>query len=238
MLKAVLFDLDKTLVERVPTEVDEVYQWCNRMGQPRDKDDIIKSYSKVENWTGYQVQKENETGIFMPDDEFERNIQSIYTGSLNLTLSSDEIKSLPTIINSRKDKPLTLKSGTIVLLQKLKMLSLKLAIVSNNYSSIKAEIDNLGIFEYMDEIIISEEIGINKPDKRIMEITANKLNVSLHECIYIGDHSFDILCAHDAGMKIIFMPISEYIEVPQFIGKPDYKVSDLREIYSIIEEIL
>lgn len=238
MIKAVLFDLDKTLVERIPTEVDEVYQWCSQMGQPKNKDDIIKSYSKVENWTGFQVQKENETGILMPDDEFERNIQNIYTESLNLTLSSDEIKSLPTIINSRKDKPLTVKTGAIDLLQKLKLLSLKLAVVSNNYTSIKAEINNLCISEHMDEIVISEEIGISKPDKRIMEITAKKLNVSLHECIYIGDHPFDILCAHDAGIKIIFMPISEYIQVPQFIGSPDYRVSNLQEIYSIIEEIL
>lgn len=83
----------------------------------------------------------------------------------------------------------------------------KLGILSNGNSKLQhKKIDLVKMDELVDEILVSSDAGYPKPDPRVFQIIANRLNVKCEECAFVGDtFSTDILGAHRAGMlPIIF----------------------------------
>ena len=70
------------------------------------------------------------------------------------------------------------------------------------------KIKRLGIEEYIDVMVTSEEAGQEKPAPRIFELMAGKLRLNPHEILMIGDsREKDIDGAKNAGMKgILFRP--------------------------------
>lgn len=109
----------------------------------------------------------------------------------------------------------------------------KLAILSNGQSKSQHDkIDYVDITKYMDEVLVSGDIGINKPDKRVFEYLADKLNVKLEECVYVGDvFSSDILGAHRAGMQPVWMKTD--FERPADFYK-GCVIKDLRELLILL----
>ncbi len=51
----------------------------------------------------------------------------------------------------------------------------------------KAKIFNTNLNKYFETIIISEEVGFSKPDKRIFELALNKLNLQPENTLFVGD---------------------------------------------------
>ena len=66
----------------------------------------------------------------------------------------------------------------------------------------KAKIINTNLNNYFDTIIISEEVGFSKPDKRIFELALNKLNVQSENILFVGDDlEKDIAGPQNANIK-------------------------------------
>ncbi|MGG1850466.1 HAD family hydrolase [Bacillus wiedmannii] len=64
----------------------------------------------------------------------------------------------------------------------------KIGIITNGSTHRqKAKIINTNLNNYFDTIIISEEVGLSKPDKHIFELALNKLNVQPEDVLFIGD---------------------------------------------------
>ncbi|MFU1885760.1 HAD family hydrolase [Bacillus wiedmannii] len=64
----------------------------------------------------------------------------------------------------------------------------KIGIITNGSTHRqKAKIINTNLNNYFDTIIIYEEVGLSKPDKRIFELALNKLNVQPEDVLFIGD---------------------------------------------------
>jgi putative hydrolase of the HAD superfamily len=83
----------------------------------------------------------------------------------------------------------------------------KLAIITNGSSYMQnKKIDKLGIRKYFKEIIISNDVGIKKPEKAIFVLCCNRLNVDPSEALYIGDnYEIDIIGAIEAGLNAIWI---------------------------------
>ena len=81
-----------------------------------------------------------------------------------------------------------------------------LHIISNGFKETtlkKMELCNLN--PYFSNVIISEDVGVNKPDKAIFEYALNIASAQKQESIMIGDSlEADIRGAQDFGMKAIF----------------------------------
>ena len=127
-----------------------------------------------------------------------------------------------------------LKPETIDVLKKLKG-KYKLAILSNGQSKSQHDkISHCNIDEYFDEIIVSGDYGINKPDPKIFEIMASKLGVKLEECVFVGDvFSSDIIGAIRSNM----IPI--WIE-PNYERPSSYKglrIRKLEELLPVLDNI-
>lgn len=103
-----------------------------------------------------------------------------------------------------------------------------LHIISNGFKEstlIKMEV--CGLNSYFTNVIISEDVGINKPDKAIFEYALDKAKAKKQESIMIGDSiEADIRGAQDFGMKAIyFNPLNK--ELPEDVK---WQISHLEEL--------
>ncbi|UFU01304.1 HAD-IA family hydrolase [Radiobacillus kanasensis] len=102
----------------------------------------------------------------------------------------------------------------------------KVAIITNGSTQRqKAKIMNTNLNSCFDTILISEEVGFSKPDKRIFELALNKLNVQLEDALFVGDDiEKDIGGCQNADMKgIWFNP---------YMNKNDTDIKPYAEIHS------
>ena len=66
-------------------------------------------------------------------------------------------------------------------------MGLRLAIISNCSSEEVTVIKQSKIYTYFDQVVLSYEMEMQKPDSRIYIETANLLGVASNECIFVGD---------------------------------------------------
>ena len=95
--------------------------------------------------------------------------------------------------------------GAIELLEYLRP-KYRMFILSNGFTELQSrKMATAGIDKYFDDIILSEEIGINKPHPELFEYALKKSNSRLQESIMIGDmFDTDIKGAENIGMHQIF----------------------------------
>lgn len=81
-----------------------------------------------------------------------------------------------------------------------------LHIISNGFKeSTLTKMEVSGLNPYFSNVIISEDVGVNKPNKAIFEYALTKASAHKDESIMIGDSlEADIRGAQDYGMKAIY----------------------------------
>ena len=82
----------------------------------------------------------------------------------------------------------------------------RLHLITNGFAEVQwIKLENSGLKPFFEHIIISEEVGTQKPDKAIFEIAMNRASTHADECIMIGDnYNTDIAGAQNAGMDQVF----------------------------------
>ena len=90
------------------------------------------------------------------------------------------------------------------LLEELKRRELRLAVISNCSSDEVQVIRQTKIYGYFDQITLSYEVGMKKPDHDIYKKCCDLLGVDTNECIFVGDGgSNELEGARMVGMKAI-----------------------------------
>lgn len=233
MIKAVLFDLDNTLILKKPTISEKVFELAAQDQPALRFETVQQAYAASELWQGEQIKKENETGIRMSDEEYLDNLVNIYRQ--HVAFREDILPELQNVLMQKYEKQYALAPYAEEVLACLKGKGMKLGIVSNNYSKIRQVLADLELIDPFDGIVISEEVELYKPDPKILEYACVRLGVPCSDSIYVGDHPFDILCAHSAGMPVVWMPENSFMTIPQYIGDPEYQISSLSELMSIFQ---
>jgi len=90
----------------------------------------------------------------------------------------------------------------IPMLEELKRQGLKIGLISNCYFEEAKVIRDSVLFPYFDEVCLSCELGIRKPEEAIYERCMQELSVIPDECVYVGDGgSNELESAKKLGMK-------------------------------------
>jgi putative hydrolase of the HAD superfamily len=117
----------------------------------------------------------------------------------------------------------------------------KLGIISNGKSVKQWEkIIRLGLHHFFDAVVISEDVGSEKPNSRIFEVAMEKLNVKPWEAVYVGDDlETDILGANSAGMVSIRIIRKKHREGSPSgkVIKPKYSIRKFSDLLSILEKL-
>ncbi|MGE0566478.1 MAG: YjjG family noncanonical pyrimidine nucleotidase [Bacteroidia bacterium] len=110
-----------------------------------------------------------------------------------------------------------LKKGAVELLNKASE-KYKLHIITNGFKEVQyLKLTNCGIRNYFDNVLVSEEVGFNKPDKRLFLKAQELCNTESTNCLMIGDnYDTDIQGAKKAGWQSLWY--NPY-QVKRFQGK-------------------
>jgi putative hydrolase of the HAD superfamily len=120
-------------------------------------------------------------------------------------------------------------------IQHIRKKNYKTGLITNGKTLIQyGKIDQIGLRNDFDLIIVSEEAGFKKPDPRIFEMALRKLDLKPDECIYIGDHpSNDIEGAANIGMQTIWMKVNQPWK-DDIKVKPLYTIERLSALFELI----
>ncbi|SHH00204.1 YjjG family noncanonical pyrimidine nucleotidase [Pedobacter caeni] len=203
MIKHIFFDLDHTIwdfdrnAEETLTELYHQYQ-LESLGL-RSSREFIDTYTENNQilWAEYHLGKI--TKETLRSERFSKTfIQlGIHPAHVPSQFEDDYVRITPTRTNlfEGSEKVLTY-------LQK----KYTLHIISNGFKeSTLTKMDKSGLNPFFSNVIISEDVGVNKPDKAIFEYALQKASALKKESIMIGDSlEADIRGAQDYGMKAIY----------------------------------
>ncbi len=125
-----------------------------------------------------------------------------------------------------------LVDGAIELLEYLRP-KYNMYILSNGFKELQSrKMQTSGIYKYFDALILSEDIGVNKPNRELFEYALQKTSSKLEESIMIGDmFETDIIGAANIGMEQIYFNPKERNDNP---FEPTYTVTHLLQIIKIL----
>lgn len=100
-----------------------------------------------------------------------------------------------------------------------------LHLISNGFKeATEMKVSNTNLAQYFDNVIISEIVGVNKPDKAIFEHALNLAGATKQESVMIGDSiEADIMGALNFGMDAIYFN-------PKGLTKPDVVKVEIRSL--------
>lgn len=192
-IAAILFDLDNTLTDRYASVTAFAGRFYNQF--LRELQDNM-SFQEV-----HAVMIEADGSGYKPKDEL------FYAMRNQLRWKRPpSIQQMRDYWYATSPECMQLREGAWELLPRLKR-RYKLGIISNGQSTVQnATIDALGIRKNMNVILISEKVGIRKPDGRIFELALRQLGVSASEAMFVGDNpDSDIRGAMQAGMAAVWL---------------------------------
>ena len=110
----------------------------------------------------------------------------------------------------------------------------KTALITNgNHALQYSKIDMLSLRSCFDEIIVTGDYEIHKPDKEIFDIMREKFVFSPHEMVYVGDNPInDIKGARSAGWKTIWMNSTGYWD--ESVARADREVSSVSQVIDAV----
>ena len=97
------------------------------------------------------------------------------------------------------------------------------------------KLDTAGIRSLFDVVVVSGDIGIYKPDRRIFDEAARRAGVQNSECLFVGDHPVnDVQGALGAGMNVIRMNYGDF--KGKGLGKEGVfaEIEDIRDVLNYI----
>jgi putative hydrolase of the HAD superfamily len=86
-------------------------------------------------------------------------------------------------------------------LARFRSLGLQLVVVSNANGTVRAKLGRLGLAEFFDVILDSQEEGVEKPDPRLFERALVRSGAAREETLHAGDlYEVDVVGARAAGI--------------------------------------
>ncbi len=236
MIKAVIFDFDYTLEKFTLAEQTAEQKIGNLIEKEFDinKNKFLKEFYINKK----RFLKKEKKPVYYSRGLWMRRALSM----LNIKVGDSRINQLENIFWREIAEKVSLYKHTKQVLSSLKR-RFKLAILTDSDGKRRFKlmrIKKLGLQKYFNTIITTDQIGMNKPNKKCFLTTARKLNVKPEECIMIGDHpETDLIGAKRAGMKTIWLRKGPYSKEKRNCSYPyiDYKARNIVEVYERIIKI-
>ena len=107
--------------------------------------------------------------------------------------------------------------------------------VSNGFPDVQyTKLETIGLRQELSCIVLSEELGIRKPDPRIFGQAASLLKAKPGECLYVGDsYTNDVIGAINSGMLACWFN-RDQIEPATGDIQPDFMIHDLSELAELL----
>ncbi|OFI06794.1 pyrophosphatase PpaX [Clostridium acetireducens DSM 10703] len=208
MIKAVLFDLDGTLINTNSAVIESFkYTFKKHLGIKIPEEEITKTFGEPLYDVMERYDKENAELMVNIYREYNEKIHDEFAKSFN---------------------------GVEDALNILKSKGLKLGVVTSKRRDMAERGLNLfNISKYMDIVITPENTKMHKPKGEPALKACELLNICPEESLMVGDSQNDILCGKNAGcytclVKYTAVPLEHVMKY-----KPDYVIENMLEVVDI-----
>ena len=196
-LRAVIFDLDGTLVDQDGAAGPAVAEWAAELGL--DPTRIVERWRDIANrhYARYQARE-----ITFQEQRRERVRELLGT-----TLGDAEADALFDGYLHRYEAGWTVFDDAISCLERAHQAGWGTAILTNGERSQQVQkITRLGLKRLVDEIVCSSDLPAAKPDPRAFQTTLARLGVEAEHALMVGDGlENDVLGARGAGMNAVLI---------------------------------
>lgn len=187
--KVIIFDLDGTLIDSAPDLALAVNHMLHSLERETFSEDIIHS------WVGNGAQTLVQRAL---------SGESEVDSNLDPTLSSDALEIFLTYYAQNLCVATLPYPHVTTTLETLKDRGYKLAIVTNKpIDFVEPILKELGLSDFFEFYLGGDSLTKKKPDPMPLLHVCEKLNVSVEQCVMIGDSKNDILAANAADIQSI-----------------------------------
>ena len=223
MIKAIIFDIDNTLVDFMKmkdSSVDAAVYAMIEAGINLSFEEIRQHIDKIYKEKGIEYQL-----------VFDQLLLD-YAGKINHKILSAGIVAYR---REREAKLIPYPHVTLTLVELLKM-GIKLGIVSDAPSrEAWLRLSSLNLQHFFDHVITFDDTGERKPSSIPFKKILNLLNVTPEESIMVGDWAErDMVGASKVGMKTAFARYGDVLDTKN--PTADYELKDVIELLDIVKK--
>ncbi|MCJ7562106.1 MAG: HAD family hydrolase [Thermoplasmata archaeon] len=214
---AVLFDAGGVLWDLNPTHKELISRVLSSNGEDVDDAKLISAMRKAERVTDLAFSKLHGKDESSFQNDYDRIVLEEIRSVIDLeTFSRDMSKEFET--HAMKVESWVPYPDAIPTLIATKTRGFVVGLISNATELARRVLANLDMEKYFDLIVISDEVGVRKPDKRIFEIALDMAETRAHRSLFLGDRpSIDMVGAIGAGMKAILVDRNEAFPDSQYL---------------------
>jgi len=181
-VRAVIFDLDGTLIDSYEAHVESFHRALSRFGLTVKDEEIYRRFGKP----AKQIIKE-----ILPENQHRHINEIVRYKRLEFIETSKDMQvfdGVETLLKYLKDKGFSICLAT-----------------SADSPSVTRVVNKFDLENYFDVIISSNDVKEAKPNPEMFIQASKRLEVEPQNCLVVGDSPFDVIAAKKAGMKIIIV---------------------------------
>jgi HAD superfamily hydrolase (TIGR01549 family) len=230
-IKAVLFDVDDTLFDRALAQrkaLEIIVRQFPHIFDAFRIERVAKAFADSDRITTADF----EAGV--PSDGLRHKRSRLFLQLLDIqedladAITEVYVRDYPTV-----DAPI---SGAVPLVKELSRRFI-IGVVSNGLPDVQyRKLEAMKLRQLLSCIVLSEEIGIRKPNPRIFHHAARLLQLQPSECLYVGDsYDSDVVGAKTSGMLACWLKRGQPV-IPDGHAKADLVISSLKQLGEILRE--
>lgn len=191
--KAVFFDFDDTLQSRAGAYRMYCEDFLDRYFPGLSDEEKLRKMDEME---------EHVDGGYKSREEYWPEMIDLWGWK-----DAPELSVLTDDFNSRFGLKVDMLPDSVDVIKQLKQRGYILGMITNGNSKLQnTKLDTAGIRGLFDVVVVSDDIGIWKPEAGIFEYAMNKVGVTAEQSVYVGDHPVnDIQGALNARMQPVWM---------------------------------
>ncbi|WP_412036271.1 HAD family hydrolase [Bacillus pacificus] len=224
MIKAVIFDLDDTLIS--------------------ERRYIESGYKHISKLLSEKLQKDEQKLYQLLMDLFNENTRNVFNrlfDTFGVSYTQNEIMEL--VEEYRNHTPIIqFFEDVLPCLKNLRARGIKVGIITDGYANgQRQKLKVLKAVNYFDEIIVTDELGRRywKPHSKAFEIMKEKLDVKFDEMLYIGDNpEKDFYISNIHPIQTVRIYRNGVYENREYLSniKENYSIYGLDELNVIVKQ--